>query len=250
MLWIGEQLGPLERACMRSVMSQGHRLTLWTYGLVGGVPDGVINANAADIIPETAIIRHRSGSLALFSDWFRFALLQSGAGMWLDADVYLLQPIERPSHGNVFGLDQQGQIASCILQLPLDSPIIAPIIALFEQPIAPDWLRPRDRIEASLRRMLTGRYDLGKMPWGVGGPLALTALARRYRLDHFAAAAPVFSPWGYHDANWIFDPAQRLESRIAPETRALHLYNFMIADRKQKPAAAGSFMARLQAEGK
>lgn len=62
MLWIGPPLGPVERACMRSVLRQGHPLSLYRYAAPDGVPDGVELRDAAELIPESEDIRHKSGS--------------------------------------------------------------------------------------------------------------------------------------------------------------------------------------------
>src|SRR4051812_36919063 len=94
MFWMGPRFGPVERACARSVLRQGHRLRLWCYRPVDGMPDGIERANAAEILPERSVITHATGSVSLFSNWFRYKLQRLGLGTWLDCDVYLLRPIE------------------------------------------------------------------------------------------------------------------------------------------------------------
>ena len=94
MLWIGPALGPLERACMNSVLRQGHRLVLWCYDEPRHVPDGVELRDAAEIVPRHGSSDHHSGSVSLFSNLFRYELQRQGLGTWLDSDVYLLKPLE------------------------------------------------------------------------------------------------------------------------------------------------------------
>jgi hypothetical protein len=249
MLWIGERLSAVERACMRSVLAQGHRLTLYSYDPVAGVPNGVEQADAEAILPRNAIIAHRSGSLALFSDHFRFELQRRGLGIWLDCDVYLLAPLRPTPDGTLLGWLDPDTIGAGVLALPPHSPLIAPVLRLFEAPYVPDWLRWPDRLRAHLRRWHRGEVELAELPWGVAGPLALTALARRHGLAELALPSAVLYPWSWQQADWIFDPARSLAEFVTPETRAVHLYNYLIADRKELPALPGSFLARLQEEG-
>lgn len=249
MLWIGAALGPVERACIRSVLAQGHPVTLYRYGALDGVPEGVELADAAAILPPAAIVAHRSGSVALFSDRFRFELQRRGAGVWLDTDAYLLAPLTVPDHGHLFGWSEPDTLGAGVLALPPDSPLIAPVLRLFEHPYVPDWLRWPDRLRAHARRLRRGRVDPAKLPWGVAGPLALTALARRHGLLDKAQPRHVLYPYGWREAEWIFDPERSVEEFVQPGTVALHLYNYMIAARKNDAAAPGSFMARIQREG-
>ena len=248
-LWVGDGLSALERACMRSVLAQGHHLTLYTYGPLAGVPDGVEVADAAQVLPPETIIAHRSGSLALFSDRFRYALQKRGAGIWVDADVYLLAPLELPADGYLFGWSEPHAIGAGVLALPPHSPIIAPVLQLFDDPYVPDWLTLPNRVRAHWRRWRTGAVRVEELPWGTAGPLALTALARRYDLLGHALPSHVFYPYGWHEAGWVFDPARSVGEFVRPGTRALHLYNYLIASRKVQSAEPGSFMARLQSEG-
>ncbi len=249
MLWIGERLGALERACIRTVLAQGHPLTLYSYGSLDGVPEGVEMAEAASILPADAIVTHRSGSVALFSDRFRFELQRLGAGVWLDADVYLLAPLAVPDHEHLFGWSEPGLLGAGVLALPSDSPLIEPVLRLFERPYVPDWLRWPDWLRAHISRLVSGRIDAVDMPWGVAGPLALTALARRHGVLDKALPQHVLYPYGWREANWIFDPTHSIEEFVRPGTAALHLYNFMVSPRKHDAAAPGSFMARIQQEG-
>ena len=86
-LWIGEGFGAVERACLRSVLRQGHRLTLYCYSEPIGIPDDVELQDASAVLPESSIVRHRGGSVAPFSDWFRYELLKRGLGTWIDTDM-------------------------------------------------------------------------------------------------------------------------------------------------------------------
>jgi len=249
MLWIGEALGPVERACMRSVLRQGHPLSLFCYARPSGIPDGIAIRDAREILPEERILRHRSGSVALFANWFRYELQRRGEGVWLDVDTYMVRPltIERPY---LFGWEDRWIIANGVLLTPADSPLLPPLLRIFEEREVPPWLRPHARVAAHWRRWRTGRTGVDKMPWGSAGPRAVTFLARAHGLERWALAPEYFYPVHWRQSDWIRDPARKLDHVIHPQTVAVHLWNQRIRPFKDQPAPDGSFLARLQREGR
>ena len=248
-LWIGPALGAIERACLLSVLRQGHGVTLYSYGRPDGVPDGVEVRDAAEIIPEDKVVRHISGSPALFANRFRYELQRQGLGTWIDCDIYLLSPLDG-SDPYLFGEEAAGLINNGILRLPTDSPLLAPLLAIFEERSVPPWLPLRSKVAACGRLLSSGKSGLSQMPWGSAGPRALSYLARRYQLDHWARGSCVFYPVRWQDALWISDPAIDLCDVTTPDTVAVHLWNERIKGVKAIPAAPGSFLARLQGEGR
>jgi hypothetical protein len=247
-LWIGPRLGAVERACLRSVLAQGHKPTLWCYDRPEGIPEGVTVADAATILPRDSVIAHRSGSVALFANHFRYELQRRGLGFWLDSDVYLLSPLTGlPDH--VFAWTDSDHINTAVLRLPPSCPMIAPLLEIFEEQHVPAWLPLRAKLPAWWRLKRTGRSGLSEMPWGSAGPLAFTWLARRTGLDALAMAPAVFYPMHWSRAAWIADPGIQLEEVVTPETRAVHLWNELIKGFKDASAPRGSFLSRLQAEG-
>jgi hypothetical protein len=248
-LWIGPRLGPVERACLKSVLNQGHPLALYCYDKPAGVPDGVELRDASAILPKDRIIRHETGSFALFSNWFRYELQRRGAGTWVDCDVYLLAPLDGASPC-LFGEEEAGRINTGVLRLPPDSPLLPPLIALFEERSVPPWLPLRSRLAARLRLWRHGRSGLASMPWGSAGPKALTYLVRRHGMGRHALPSDTFCPAPWQDALWIVDPARTLGDFVTQRTVAVHLWNERIKQVKDVPAPPGSFLARLQAEGR
>lgn len=248
-LWIGPRLGPVERACLKSVLNQGHPLALYCYAEPAGVPDGVELRDASAIIPEHGIIRHRTGSHALFSNWFRYELQRRQAGTWVDCDLYLLAPLDGAS-ACLFGEEGPGQINTGVLRLPPDSPLLPPLIALFEERSVPPWLPLRSQMAAQLRLWRRGRSGLASMPWGSAGPKAFSYLARRHGMSRFALPPDTFYPAPWQDALWITDPGRTLDDVVTPRTVAVHLWNERIKQVKDLPAPPGSFLARLQEEGR
>jgi hypothetical protein len=247
-LWIGDRLGPVERACLRSVLRQGHELSLYCYREPAGVPAGVELREAEEIVPESQVIRHHTGSVSLFSNRFRYELQRRGRGIWVDCDAYLLAPLdtERPY---LYGEWAPGRIAAGILRLPPDSPVLSPLLAIFDEREVPPWLPWRARIAARRRLRRTGRTGLAQMPWGSAGPAALTALLHEHGLAGRALAPDVLYPVHWDRAAWIADPGLALEDMVSERTVSLHLFNECIKGFKHEPAPAGSFLARLQTEG-
>jgi len=249
-LWIGESVGPVERACLRSILRQSHSIAVYCYRNVPGMPKGVELRDASDILPEARIISHLKGqSIALFADWFRYELQRRELGTWLDTDNYLVAPMnmERPY---LLGEYAPGRIANGVVRIPADSPMLAALLDLFESSRTPDWLPWKWYLPARIRELITGRVALSRLPWGCTGPHAMTALARRYGLSSEALPSDVFNPVPWTEADWILNPAKALNDALTERSVGVHLWNQCIKHFKNKPAPWGSFLARLQDEGR
>lgn len=249
-LWIGHSLGPVERACLRSVLRQGHSIALYCYGSVAGVPKGVEIRDASEVLGQEKIIFHRAGrSVALFADWFRYELQKQELGTWLDTDNYLIAPLDmRREH--LFGEYAPGRIANGVVRLPARSPMLAELLDLFQNRRTPDWLPWRWYLPARLRELIAGKVDVSRLPWGCTGPHAMTALARRFGLSGEALPYDVFNPVPWPQAKWILDPKVALEDVVTARSVGVHLWNQLIREFKNEPAPKGSFLARLHEEGR
>jgi hypothetical protein len=259
-LWIGDSLGPVERACLRSVMAQGHDVALYCYRRPKGVPEQVEVRDAAEILPERSIFLHRNGSVGIFADWFRYELQRRSLGTWIDLDNYFIAPIDmqRPY---LFGQQidvnrpfllsgkRPGEIAIGVLRIPADSPLLPPLLEQFEERRTPDWVPWYHRIASQVREAVLGEADLTRLPWGTTGPYALTALARRFGLSGEASPPEVFNPVCWREADWILDPRRSIDDVVTERTVGVHLWNACIRHFKNKPAPEGSFLERLQREG-
>ncbi|AQR72318.1 hypothetical protein BXU08_00330 [Sphingomonas sp. LM7] len=230
-------------------MRHGHSVTLYAYEPVTGVPEGVALRDAAAVVPAARLIRHQSGSVALFSDLFRFEVQRQGLGTWIDCDMYFVGTLDADSP-YLFGREDGYFINTGVLRLPAGSPLLADLIGIFDQREIPFWLPARHRALAWLRRTLTGRTAVERMPWGAAGPKALTALAAKHDVAQLARPPEAFCPVNYRDARWILDPSIALEDMVGRDTVAVHLWNDRIAAFKDSPAPERSFLAQLQAEGR
>ena len=230
------------------MLRQGHSLSLYCYRPPDGVPEGVELRDAADILPESRIIRHHTGSVALFANLFRYELQRLGVGTWLDCDAYLLAPLDADTP-YLFGEYEPGEINNGILRIPADSPLLADLTEPFDEKRVPHWLPLRARWAAGWRLRTSGRTGISKMPWGYLGPRALTAMARKHGLGGFAMPREVLYPVRWQDADWILRPDIDLASVVSSNTVSIHLWNERIKHFKELPARRGSFLDRLQREG-
>ena len=118
-LWIEGPLSNLEQICLASMLKQGHKVTLHTYGKVDNIPKGIIVCNAQETLAYDDNYRHgKTGSISLLADYFRCVLLKREMGVWVDLDCFLLQPLEVPSHGYLLG-HEINTINSAVLHLPV-----------------------------------------------------------------------------------------------------------------------------------
>jgi len=247
-LWVGDTLGPVERACLRSVVRQGHRIALYCYREPGGIPEQVEVRDASEILPLDRVPKSWFDRADLYSDWFRYELLKRGLGTWVDTDVYLLAPL-KADQPYLFGLEGRDHLNNAILRLPPDSPLLPCLLEPFLKRTTPRWMAWRYYVPVRAYELVTGSADLTEIPWATTGPRALTYLARKYGLDGLAEPQERFYPVPWQQADWILDPDKALEDVIGPRTVAIHLWNRCISAFKNEPAPPGSFLDRLHREG-
>jgi hypothetical protein len=93
------QVGAL--SCVRLA---GMALTVWTYGTVHGIPDGVKVRQASDLLPlvEAKALMERGLRIQHLSDIVRFrGIAESGHGGWfVDVDTIWLRPCNRSRSGS------------------------------------------------------------------------------------------------------------------------------------------------------
>jgi hypothetical protein len=229
--WHGP-LDGLRQTCLRSQVAAGHKVTVYSFDSVPGLPDGVGNAEAEAILPHAFSERlrppqpdgsWRDWTILQFSDFFRMRLMAENAGLWLDADVLLLKPVELDSAKPYFAWERPRQLGNSVLYLPPRDPIVTAFENLMEQDeLTPDWLALRHRLTFALRRLRGGSTRLSDIRVAIYGPAALTALARRAReLQH---ALPKQSFYAVHaDPKRFFEPSDFKGLLADPEIIGLHI---------------------------
>ncbi len=227
--------GPLDRlrqTCLRSQVAAGHKVTVYSFDTIAGLPDGIASADAEAILPHVFAERlrpcqpdgsWRDWTLLQFSDFFRMRLMAERAGLWLDADVLLLRPVEIDPAKPYFAWERPRQLGNSVLYLPPDDPIVIAFERLMAQDeLTPDWLALRHRLTFALQRLRGRSHRLSDIRVAIFGPASLTALARRS--DELRYALPKKSFYAVHaEPKLVFDPSDFSALIADPEIIGLHI---------------------------
>lgn len=234
-----------ERLCFASAVAVGHKLTVYSYKPISDLPPGVAVGDAEGVLPATKLFRHRrSGSLAMFSDLFRYEGLRRGLGTWVDADIFFLRPLATADI--ILTRGGKNHISNAVLRLPPDHPFLAEIRRLSESRVvmAAHW--PLKTKLHQVMRICIGRpMTLPEMRLATFGPPALTWYVRRHGLEALALPPDTFSPLVGPQVHYAFNPEIDIEQFFTSNTLGVHLLNSEIAHRKSCPPPSGSFLARM-----
>ncbi len=244
--------GPLDQlrlTCLRSQVAAGHKVTVYSFEPLAGLPDGVGNAEAEAILPHAFSERlrppqpdgsWRDWTILQFSDFFRMRLMARSAGLWLDADVLLLGPVEIDAEKPFFAWERPRQLGNSVLYLPPRDPIVVAFEGLMEQDeLTPDWLALRHRLTFALQRLRGGSNRLSDIRVAIYGPAALTALARRF--GELRYALPKQSFYAVQAEPRLFFEPQDF-SRLTGDPRILGLH-ISPKGRGSRPPVPGSIYA-------
>jgi hypothetical protein len=246
--WHGP-LDSLRRSCLRSQVAAGHKVTVYSFEPIGQLPDGVGNAEAEAILPHSFSEKLRPAqpdgswrdwTILQFSDFFRMRLMAHGAGLWLDADVLLVKPVEIDTTKPFFAWERPRQLGNSVLYLPANHPIVVAFEELMEQEeLTPDWLALRHRLTFALRQLRGGSNRLSDIRIAIYGPASLTALARRTgELRH---ALPQKSFYAVHaDPKRFFERSDFSKLISDPDIIGLHVSP---KGRGNQPPVPGSLYA-------
>ena len=250
-LWIGESLGAVERACLRSVLRQGHRLTLYCYGAVAGVPEGVIVKDAGGSFRRPRSSATMPGASAISPTG---SATSCKAAAWAHGSTRTSICCGRSTRSARISSESRRRACSTMrcFGLRRDSPILPELLRSFQgEPSRPTWLAFARRLAARLRELARGKADLGRLPWGSTGPQALTALARKYSLMSEALPADVFYPVAWQRAAWILDPRIALQEVVSERTVAVHCgtsaSGHSRTSRRRRARSCTGFSAKVQA---
>jgi hypothetical protein len=227
--------GPLDRlrqTCLRSQLAAGHKVTVYSFDPIPGLPDGVGNAEAEAILPHAFSERLRPAqadgswrdwTLLQFSDFFRMRLMERRAGLWLDADVLLLKAIGLDPARPYFAWERPRQLGNSVLYLPADDAIVAAYTRLMaSDELEPDWLSARHRFLLALRPLIGRSGRTADLRVAIYGPASLTALARRH--GELQYALPKASFYAVHaEPRRFFEPSDFSALLGDPDLIGLHI---------------------------
>jgi hypothetical protein len=224
MLWVRGDLTRLELLSVRSFLANGHPVHLYTYEPPRNVPAAVEIRDAAAIVPRERVPTidrgpFSVGSLASFSDYFRYSLLDECGGWWADADIVCIRPwqFSAPALTASTLEPPYGRIANnCVMRFPARHPVLH---------------RCREHCE---------RLDLDRVGITETGPCLLNANLLEFGATTLPVASDVFCPvpwnasWQVVRPRWMrftwdeFKQRVRrphLSCRFTRRTVAVHLWN-------------------------
>jgi hypothetical protein len=206
-LWIGPRLSPLERACVQSFLVKGHAFNLYVYEAVENVPNGCTLRDAETIVPSAQIFKHSSGpgtgSLAGFSDLFRYKLLYEHGGWWTDLDVFCLSP-SLPMLPIVIGRQDSQLINGAILKFPPRHPAMQ---RAYEECVAKG----------------------PSIDWAEIGPVLLTQFVEQGHIVADVLPTTSFYPLHFSQFWAVFDPRRTAHAaQVMQSSTCLHFWNEMI----------------------
>lgn len=224
-LWIGGSLSKIEQLCIRSFQDHGHRFVLFAYEQLGNIPAGTDVRDANEIIPRAESLPFiKRGNIANFADWFRWELLRTRGGYWVDMDMVCLAPFDFAEEV-VFGWQQDSGPTTAVLRFPAGHPAI---VEMVDRSVNPNRIRdedtPRRKLKKSLRRILGNSQ--ANISWSeAGGPDGFRTVIQKHDIAKFGKPYTVFYPV-FHTHFWsMFDPTFANDLKFFSTTKAIHLWN-------------------------
>ncbi len=228
MLWVEGALSYVEVLCAQSFLDAGHHVKLYHYKDVQNVPEGVELVHGDAVLKIDNFIQHgRTGSLALFSDVFRYHLLQQNDRMiWADLDAYCVKPFETET-GHFFGWESKHHINGGVLGLPPDSEALGQLLDMTEDEYGiPEWYPEEEKTRLQTLKDDGTPVHVGEMRWGVWGPQAVTHYLHKTGESKYAFQIPGLYPVGFRERRILMRgwAKEKVEGLITDETYSVHFY--------------------------
>lgn len=221
-LWVGD-LGPIEYASMASFLRHGHRLTVYSYDRLAGLPGGVDWRDANDILPSRQVACYsREGSPSLHSNFFRYALMARTDSTWVDLDIIALRPFDFQGE-RIYAHENPDRVNCAVLRMPGTSPALTELLRFKPgmRGIAPHITGLR-RLKYQVKTLGRG-VPIEEWPWGSTGPRALSAYLRRYDEMKYALPMETFYPIAPQDCARFIAAGSLSDSDFGPATYGVHL---------------------------
>ena len=243
--------GPLDRLrqlCLRSQVAAGHKVTVYSFEPLTGLPDGVGNAGAEAILPHSfaeRLARRVPAAHGATGPRCSFPIF-SGCGCWRArrgcglTRTCCCSNRSGSIRQNLISRGTRSLLGNSVLYLPPDDAIVAAFTALMSQhELTPDWLALRHRLTFALHRLRGRSSRVSDIRVALYGPAALTALARRSGELHHAL--PKKSFYAVHaEPKLFFDPQDFSALTGDPDIIGLHISP---KGRGNEPPAPGSLYA-------
>jgi hypothetical protein len=203
--WHGDALSPYEWMCLKSFRAKHDDVFFVSYDDKVSVPEGIQVINANEVCDKALLdkfIYHGKPSLAGFTDYFRYRLIQKHEVCWFDADMMCLSPDESIFSDFIFGFEHELSINNAILKLPRNHGALLELIKTCEENIGKD------------------------LEWGALGPILLTRILTNAKLRERAQPKEKFYPFGVVNFWQLLLPIYR--DKVINETQnswSVHLWN-------------------------
>ena len=228
MLWVEGPLSYVEVLCVQSFLDAGHHVKLYHYKDVQNVPAGVEMVHGDTVLKIDSFLQHgKTGSLALFSDVFRYHLLQQNDRMiWADLDAYCVKPFETKT-GHFHGWESPTHINGGVLGLPRDSDTLGQLLEMTEDEYGiPEWYP--DEKKAALQKLKDegNPTHVSELRWGVWGPQAVTHyLLKTGEAKHSLPVAGLY-PVSFRDRRLMMRERARdkVINMMNEDTYSVHFY--------------------------
>ena len=254
--WHGHPLDSLERACLISMMEQGHSVTLFCHEKVEGVPEGVEIRDAREVTGDRPLLffenskrRGVDKSPALFTDLFRYHMISKLGMIWLDLDAFLLKPLRLPKDGYIFAWDRK-TIAGGVLALPQYSPSLEDLISFCEDeypvPTFFSWISDR-KAKLYFMKAIGKPVHVSCQKWGVWGPRALTWFLTKNQEDCHALETKLLYPIDWRDLSPFFLQSNEVKESYLKDAISVHLFGSRMREnlRKVGEIPKGSYLQEL-----
>ena len=241
----------LEALSIASFTRHGHRVEVYSYDPIPGLPAGAVARDATDVLPRERLIFYKGrGTPGVFSDLFRMTGLRQSRGVYADLDVYCVRPIEWPPD-YLMAWERPGSVNGAVLHIPADAPLLEDLLGIFEpgpRPLFEPHLPPFRRLEVAARRLMGQQVTPEFMQYGATGPMALTHYVQQRRLVDSVLPGSAFYPIPYEGIPALLQSGSSVDPAITPDTLAIHLWRSQLTNRGRAdmpPPPPGSAMAEL-----
>ncbi|WIJ25157.1 glycosyltransferase [Devosia sp. RR2S18] len=241
----------LERISIASFVRHGHQVEVYSYEPIPDLPTEAVQRDAAEILPRSKLVFYKGkGTPGVFSDYFRMSLLRHARGVYADLDMYCVRPIA-PASDYLMAYERPGSVNGAVLLIPPEAPLLADLLAIFEQsrrPLLEPHLPPIRRLEVAARRLVGDPVRPEHMQYGATGPMALTYYVRHHGLGHLVLPSASFYPIPYEGIPGLLQPGSSIDPAIRPETMAVHIWRSQLTNRGRAgiaPPPADSALAEL-----
>ena len=187
--WHGK-IGTMERMCVNSYIRAGIEFHLYSYaGDLLSLSSYVSMRDASEIVPKSMISLFPWSSI--FSDYFRYALLEKMGGWWVDMDTICLKPFD-DSWPYTFAQDNIDHyyVSGYVMKAPAGSEIMSYCRNLIQSMTAED-------------RAKLGHMDIG--------PYLLQKQIPDFGLNQWVAPAEAFDPSPWNHVPRLVDPNRTTE---------------------------------------